>query len=255
MFPGTISPLPAAPTSPALPIDPRAILDLNGSVSDDALSKSSFIKDISATNESILRQLPNGDRVVVKDFAAMFAFDESGFLDQKSRAENEVFAYRFDAQLGLDLVPETFRVQNDERKVVSRYIEGNGNELYFDRHSSSLYVFDYLLNVRDRVDAGGNIIYDRSGKAYAIDHESILEPGFKAIEKDTITDSHLDRFFEKGTTKDAFISTDWDEFISSHLKHRPREDWMTVKEEFLERIAFVEAKLLSGQSRNAAAKS
>ncbi|WP_143503899.1 MULTISPECIES: hypothetical protein [unclassified Pseudomonas] len=211
---------------------------------DSALLKRSRVIDVlSSSNEALLMELPDGRRVVQKDFGSMLAFDDDGVRDQKARAHNEVLAYQFSEVLGLGIVPKTELVEGTNNKVVSTYIENGGAEEKFNRKETSLYAFDFLLNVRDRLDTGGNIIHGDDGKVYAIDHETILEPGAEWIKRGGVNKDHIDLLLPSDEAKQKFIREDWGDFLDKNLKYWNSDDAVQAKNNFMDRVGYVQDQL------------
>lgn len=172
----------------------------------------------------------------------MVALNASEVTKQKIGAGNEVFAYKTSQHLGLDIVPATALRPGFDREVVSRYVN-IGRTPAFDRRQSSMYVFDFLLNTRDRLNEGGNVIFDLAGKSYAIDHQSILEPGYVDIRPEDISQSSLDAFFNNPMTGERLINTDWGQFFEENISPSLVENRAEIKSAFLGRIDFIRSRL------------
>ena len=205
------------------------------------------IKDISSSFETWLTKTSAGDWLVLKDYSSMLALDAHGLAMQRMGASNEVFAYRLSERLNLNIVPATLIHPEENRHVLSRYVHSTTTNASFDRRESSMYIFDFLLNTRDRIDDGrhGNIVFDSTGKAFAIDHDQILEPGFSAIDPNQITDEHLAFFTAEASTKARIIDTDWGAFFDVHAFQDPLINRTQAKAEFLGRVNFVRHLLMA----------
>lgn len=159
--------------------------------------------------------------------------------------ENEVFAYKFSKKLGLDLVPETTFVLDNNQKIVSTFIKSalSGKDK-ISRQDHKLFLFDYLLDTGDRNNTSDhNIIYAADGNLYAIDNESTLSNsmGGDYVNIMDIKQQHIDLFFEKEITKIKFLTTDWSNFFDKHTSKRTSD----AKTSFLERIELVKQRLTS----------
>ncbi|WP_238350229.1 RHS repeat-associated core domain-containing protein [Pseudomonas sp. SWRI154] len=196
------------------------------------------IKDISSSYESTVYSYSENEWIVIKDYSSMLALDKSEVTRQKIGAGNEVFAYKVSQHLELNLVPATALRPDFDREVVSRYVN-IGKTPEFDRRQSSMHVFDFLLNTRDRMNEGGNVIFDLAGKAFAIDHQSILEPGYIDIRREDISQSSLDIFFSNPVTGERLLSTDWGQFFEENISPSLVENRAEIKSAFLERIDFI----------------
>ncbi|MDF9776897.1 RHS repeat domain-containing protein [Pseudomonas baetica] len=205
------------------------------------------IKEISSSFETWLTRTNTADWLVLKDYSSMLALDAHGLAMQRIGASNEVFAYRFSERLNLNIVPATIIHPEENRHILSRYVHSTTMNARFDRRESSMYVFDFLLNTRDRIDDGrhGNILFDPMGKAFAIDHDQILEPGFSAINPSQITDEHLAYFMGEASTKERIIATDWGAFFDAHAFQDPLINRAQAKAEFLGRVNFVRQRLMA----------
>ncbi|CAI8761539.1 insecticidal toxin complex protein TccC [Pseudomonas sp. IT-P44] len=213
--------------------------------SQDHIDNASLVTDLSRSNEVSLLDI-DGYRVVYKNYAEMWTPDDEMEL-QRIRANNEVFAFRLSEQLGLDFVPETALVQERRRAVVSRYIQPvmdrSACSMGFNREKTSLYVFDYLIDIRDRDNEGSNVVFDEAGKFYAIDHEQILglgsadsRPKGPGLE---LGDAHLSIFFENSIVVEKFNETDWPAFYDEHTNGLDVADPLEIqrsKNAFLARV-------------------
>lgn len=203
------------------------------------------IKDLSSSFETWLTKHTENDWLVLKDYSSMVALDAKDVVRQRIGASNEVFAFRFSEKLNLNIVPATILQPGEDRQVLSRFVPPTNASINFDRRNSSMYVFDFLLNTRDRIDDGqhGNIVFNHVGKAYAIDHDQILEPGFSAIDANQITDEHLAVFADKSSTMEQFMNTDWGSFFDDHALQDPLINRSQAKEEFVARIEVIRRRL------------
>lgn len=199
------------------------------------------IKDISSSYESIVYSYSDNEWIVIKDYSSMLALDESEVTRQKIGAGNEVFAYKVSQHLKLNLVPATTLRPNSDREVVSRYVN-IGKTPAFDRRQSNMYIFDFLLNTRDRMNEGGNIIFNLAGKAFAIDHQSILEPGYIDIKREDISQSSLDVFFSNSVTAERLLSTDWSQFFEENISPSLVDNRAEIKSAFLGRIDYIRSR-------------
>ncbi|MDO7899430.1 RHS repeat domain-containing protein [Pseudomonas citrulli] len=199
------------------------------------------IKDVSSSYETTVHEFSD-DWIVIKDYSSMIALDASEVTRQRIGAANEVFAYKVSQHLGLNIVPATVLRPNSDREVVSRYVNV-GETLSFDRRQSSMYVFDFLLNTRDRTNDGGNVIFDQAGKAFAIDHQSILELGYVDIRPEDIAQNSLDAFSSNPTATERLNSTDWGSFFEDNISPLLIENRVQIKAAFLGRIDFIRNRL------------
>ncbi|KIH85086.1 RHS repeat domain-containing protein [Pseudomonas batumici] len=200
------------------------------------------IKDISSSYESTVYGFSDDEWIVIKDYSSMTALEASEVTRQKVGAGNEVFAYKVSQHLGLNIVPGTALRPDSEREVVSRYVNV-GESPAFDRRQTSMYVFDFLLNTRDRTNEGGNVIFDQAGKAFAIDHQSILELGYIDIRPEDIAQGSLDAFFSNPMTAERLRDTDWGSFFEDNISPSLVENRAEIKSAFLGRIDFIRNRL------------
>jgi insecticidal toxin complex protein TccC len=202
------------------------------------------LKEVSSTYETWIIALAPEIWAVSKAFSSMMVISEIDKVKQRVGASNEVLAYEFSDRLKLDLVPATTMRPGTDREVVSRYVPSSETPVDFDRRKSPLYVFDFLLNTRDRLDDGrhGNLMFDKAGRPYAIDHELILEPGYNAIAPSTISTEQVQLFSANPDTRELLQSTDWGAFFETHVPSE-LERRAISKSEFLERIAFIQQKI------------
>lgn len=129
-------------------------------------------------------------------------------------AKREVFSYSLSEKLSLGIVPHAAHLKITPKKirfngqtiddynlpmpapfglideyVISRKIEGSSTQemvMGYNRKQSPLYVFNYILGQADREDSYTtnskgegyvrNILFDKNGNMYAIDHSIILHP-------------------------------------------------------------------------------
>ncbi|MEB0121639.1 MULTISPECIES: RHS repeat-associated core domain-containing protein [unclassified Pseudomonas] len=199
------------------------------------------IRNVSSSYESWVVELSDTEWGVHKDFSSMTVLDAHGLAKQKIGAANEVFAYQFSKALNLNIVPATVIRPGTDREVISRYVDTIVGDVAFNRQQSSLYVFDFLLNTRDRLDDGrnGNIVFDKSKRAFAIDHDLILEPGFEAISESEITPDMLAVFASDPVTMKSLSETDWDLFFEKHISPEFIHQREEAKSEFLSRISCI----------------
>ncbi|MHA1066436.1 hypothetical protein ACR9GP_21340 [Enterobacter ludwigii] len=194
-------------------------------------------------------------------------------------AKREVFAYSLSEKLSLGIVPHTAHIKIVPKKirfngqiiddynlpisapfgliyeyVISRKIEGNTTQemiMGYNRKQSPLYVFDYILGQTDREDSYTtnskgesyvrNIVYDKNGNMYAIDHSIILHPSLNNpmhLNKEVV-----DVFMSNSGTADAIKNTNWEEFFDGHFKDVTEKDekythdiYLKEKEGFLNRV-------------------
>jgi len=235
-------PTPNQPERSALAVPPRLRTPFDELILDAKFAPGEKIKDISSSYESTVHAFSEDEWIVIKDYSSMIALDASEVTKQKIGAGNEVFAYKTSQRLGLNIVPATALRPGYDREVVSRYVNV-GKTLAFDRRQSSMYVFDFLLNTRDRMNEGGNVIFDPAGKAYAIDHQSILELGYVDIRPEDITQSSLDVFFCNPITAERLLDTDWSQFFEENISPSLVENRAKIKSAFLGRIDFIRSRL------------
>jgi insecticidal toxin complex protein TccC len=234
------SPAPALPPAPEkLPVPHERLALETGEFQFEKL------KEVSSTYETWIIALAPDIWAVSKAFSSMAVISEIDKVKQRVGASNEVLAYEFSDRLKLDLVPATTMRPGTDREVVSRYVPSSETPVDFDRRKSPLYVFDFLLNTRDRLDDGrhGNLMFDKAGRPYAIDHELILEPGYNAIAPSTISTEQVRLFLANPDTRELLKSTDWGTFFEAHVPSE-LERRAISKSEFLERIAFIQQKII-----------
>ncbi|MDB6049762.1 MAG: insecticidal toxin protein [Pseudomonas sp.] len=202
------------------------------------------IRNVSSSYESWVVELSDTEWGVHKDYSSMTALDAHGLAKQKIGAANEIFAYQFSKALNLNIVPATVMRPGTDREVISRYVDSMPGDVAFNRQQSSLYVFDFLLNTRDRLDDGrnGNIVFDKGGRAFAIDHDLILEPGYEAISESQISPEALAIFGSDPITKVSLLETDWDHFFEENISPQFTDRRGQAKSEFLNRISFIRSR-------------
>ncbi|MCM7515822.1 hypothetical protein M8R90_23790 [Enterobacter hormaechei] len=198
--------------------------------------------DFSSRYETLLINIDN-KLVIFKDMESMFQMEGADSTLRDVAAQNEVFAWKMSNKLRLDLVPMTALAGGAKAAIVSQYIPNKRVENFY-RPDTSMHVFDFLINARDRSDTGGNVLLSTAGEFKAIDHESILEADYCAIKPEDITEKGIDAFLRGTETKDIFLRTDWSAFYDEHT--HPKIDRKHLsKKQFLDRTNIIRNRINS----------
>lgn len=236
-----VSAAPAEKVSAAVADVPQPfILDEYSPPDAQTLAKAPLFKDLSSRYDTLLVRV-NDQLVIHKNMGSMFITADKEKIRQEVAARNEVFAWKFSNALKLNLVPVTALASGADREVVSQYIP-NQPLRNFNRPDTSMHVFDFLINARDRGNEGGNVLMDLQGNFKAIDHESILEPEFTAIAPECVTQESINLFFRNPETRLAFQGTDWSSFFDEHT-HPGMERRELAREQFLGRVNWIKNRI------------
>ncbi|HGY9627018.1 TPA: RHS repeat-associated core domain-containing protein, partial [Pseudomonas putida] len=246
----TMAPVPSGTTGESeaevLRFNDDEILRLadHGNITVDRLAGATQIKVYDASHVTRLVEL-DGKVVMHKKFDG-FAMAGATGAEERTYAKREFFAWKFSDALGMNIVPPVALVVGDPKQIVVEYVNGARPPKEYKRQDTPLYIFDYLLAMRDRRNNGGNVLRGEDEKLYAIDHESTLMAGYvpfskEEVHQDSITRHHLDVFFESADWG-VFDETDWSAFWDEHGPQELNSD--QAKKEFLMRIAFVKSKMI-----------
>ncbi|WP_430317185.1 hypothetical protein [Pseudomonas sp. p1(2021b)] len=216
----------------------------HGDITVDSLAGATEIKVYDTSHETRLVRLDG--KVVVHKKLMDFAMEGATGAEERTFAKREFFSWKFSDTLRMNIVPPVALVVGDPTQIVVEYINGAQQPEGYKRQDTPLYIFDYLLAMRDRRNDGGNVLRGEDKKLYAIDHESTLMAGYvpsseEEVHQGSITRHHLDVFFESADWG-IFDETDWSAFWDEHGPQELNSD--QAKKEFLMRIAFVKSKMI-----------